>query len=454
MEQGTPRPDILVVDDDASHRTMLKAVLEEGGCNVSTAPGGDEALAILTEKSFDLVLLDIKMAGKGGLEVLGEIGRRAPDLPVIMMTAYASVETAVQALKEGARDYLTKPLDVEELKLTVARTLDHSRLRAENRQLRARISREFDFGSLISSDPAMEAVVETLRRVAPTEATLLLLGESGTGKEVAANAVHENSSRPAGPFVAVNCAAIPENLLESELFGYAKGAFTGAVSRSEGKIAASHGGTLFLDEVAEMKTPLQAKLLRFLQDGEIQPLGSSGTKKIEARIIAATNRDLAEEVAAGRFREDLFYRLNVVAVKLPPLRERREDIPLLAPHFLEIFRKKHSREVRGISRTGMERLLEHQWPGNVRELENTIERAVVLSRDDLLGADDLIPAGTSGGGAEEVPDPYRGGVTLKEAEGELIRLALERAGGNKSRAARELGISRQTLINRLKEKGD
>ncbi len=444
-------PDIIVVDDDSSHRTMLAAVLEEAGYRVTAAPGGEEALKILARQRFDLALLDVRMAGMSGLELLTEIGREFPGLPVIMMTAYASVETAVEALKKGARDYLTKPLDVEELKLTVARVLDHSRLRAENRELRARLREEFDFGRLVSASPAMTKVLDTLRRVAPTEATLLLLGESGTGKEVAANAVHENSSRSAGPFVAVNCAAIPETLLESELFGYEKGAFTGASSRKAGKIASAHGGTLFLDEVAEMKPPLQAKLLRFLQDREIQPLGSSVTRKVDLRILAATNRDLSDEVDAGRFRADLYYRLNVVSVTIPPLRERREDIPLLSSHFLEILAQRHGLEVRGITREGAERLLGQPWAGNVRELENTIERAVVLSRGDMLTADDLFPEDPAAGGGREAADPYRGGVTLREAEAEIIRLALKRAGGNKSQAARDLGISRQTLINKLRE---
>jgi two-component system response regulator HydG len=443
------KPEILIVDDDASHRAMLTAVLEETGYRISAASGGEEGLEILLRHPFDLVLLDIRMAGKSGLEVLAEIGQMVPPPPVIMMTAYASVETAVKALKDGASDYLTKPLDVDELKLTISRVLDHNRLQAENRQLRERLREQFDFGSLISSSPAMLSIVDTLRRVAPTEATLLILGESGTGKEVVANGVHENSPRSSGPFVAVNCAAIPENLLESELFGYEKGAFTGAVSSRGGRIAAAHGGTLFLDEVAEMSAPLQAKLLRFIQEREVQSLGSSRGKKVDVRILAATNRDLEEEIKAGRFREDLFYRLNVVSVEIPPLRRRREDIPLLAAHFLEVFSRRHQREVRAIAGEGMDLLLAHPWPGNVRELENTIERAVVLGRDATLTPGDLFPSGLQ---AEE-PDrpPPAAGRTLKEAEVEIIRQTLERTGGNRTRAAKELGISRQTLLNKLKE---
>jgi len=442
---------LLVVDDDSSHRTMLAAVLGEEGYEVTVAAGGEEALGILEDKVFDLVLLDLRMDGKGGMEVLGEVSARLPGLAVVMMTAYASVETAVEALKMGARDYLTKPLDTDELKLTVARVLDHSRLETENRELRARLKEEYSFGRLVGTDSTMAEVVETLRRVAPTEATLLVLGESGTGKELAANAVHENSPRSSAPFVAVNCAAIPETLLESELFGYEKGAFTGAVGRKEGKIASAHGGTLFLDEVAEMSPPLQAKMLRFLQEREIQPLGSGATRVVDVRIIAATNRDLEEEVRQGRFREDLFYRLNVVPVKIPPLRERREDIPLLAQTFFEAYREKHRQTVKSISPEAVALLREQPWPGNVRELENSIERAVVLCRGDLLGPEDLFPGQPPSGGEGRLEDPYRSGLTLKEAEAELIRLALERAGGNKTQAARDLGVSRQTLINRLKE---
>jgi two-component system response regulator HydG len=442
------RARILVVDDDSSHRAMLSAVLGEAGYDIIAADGGTAALDELSRRTFHLVLLDIRMSGQSGIDLLEKID---PDLPVIMMTAYASVETAVEALKKGARDYLTKPLDVDELKLMIARVLDHSRLQSENRELRTRLREEFSFGSLVSASAGMKDVIETLRRVAPTDATLLILGESGTGKELVANAVHENSLRAQGPFTAVNCAAIPENLLESELFGYEKGAFTGAVSRKKGKIASAHGGTLFLDEIAEMHQGLQAKILRFTQEREIQPLGSSRTHTVDVRIVAATNRDLEEGVRSGTFREDLYYRLNVVSVQIPPLRERKEDIPLLAQIFLESYRKKHGRELRGISGEGMRILTGHIWPGNVRELENTIERAVVLAREDVITAADFPPDLRPAG--EEAPDPGRPGLTLREAEDEIIRMVLKRAGGNKTRAAKELGISRQTLINKLKEPG-
>ena len=449
-EAAEAKARLLVVDDDSSHRAMLEAVLREEGYAVTSAAGGDEALAALEGGSFALVLLDIRMAGKSGLEVLEEIRRRQPGLPVVMMTAYASVETAVEALKIGARDYLSKPLDTTELKLTIARVLEHSRLETENRELRARLKEEFSFGRLVGTSAAMANVIEILRRVAPTDATLLILGESGTGKELVANAVHENSPRSRAPFVAVNCAAIPETLLESELFGYEKGAFTGAVGRREGKIASAHGGTLFLDEVAEMTAALQAKMLRFLQEREIQPLGSSTSRVVDVRILAATNRDLEEEVRERRFREDLYYRLNVVPVRIPPLRRRKEDIALLAEHFFHAYREKHRGSVRSISPEAMEVLVGHPWPGNVRELENTIERAVVLCRGDVLTAEDLFPGAPPPGAESEAADPYRPGLTLREAEAEIMRLALERAGGNKTLAAKNLGVSRQTLINKLK----
>ncbi|MBU2054733.1 MAG: sigma-54 dependent transcriptional regulator, partial [Proteobacteria bacterium] len=401
---------------------------------------------------FDVVLLDIRMTVMDGIEALTEIRKISPLVPVLIMTAFASVKTAVEALKAGAFDYLTKPLDIEELKILIEKALEHYHLRAENLVLKERLGDRFDFSRIIGRSPKMKTLLDTLAMVAPTDATVLIMGESGTGKEVAANAIHHNSPRAGQPFVKVSCAALPETLLESELFGHEKGAFTGAVSRREGRFQLAHRGTIFLDEIGEMSPALQAKLLRVLQEKEFEPLGSDRTAKVDIRVIAATNRDLEKDVREGRFREDLYYRLNVVPIVMPPLRERREDIPLLAEHFLTLCREKNRKAVKGISGKALDALVRYDWPGNIRELENSIERAVIMAREDVIGTADFPPQirklsrdeGKDGFG---IPD----GVSLAEMERALIIKTLAETGGNRTRAAEILGINRRTLQNKLKE---
>ncbi|MBE0556188.1 MAG: sigma-54-dependent Fis family transcriptional regulator, partial [Proteobacteria bacterium] len=412
------------------------------------------AVDAVAKEAFDLILLDIRMTKMDGIEALGEIRKISPQVPVLIMTAYASVKTAVEALKAGAFDYLTKPLDIEELKILIDKAMDHYHLRQENLVLKERLGDRFDFARIIAASPKMKALLETLAMVAPSDATVLIMGESGTGKEVIANAIHHNSPRSGEAFIKVSCAALPETLLESELFGHEKGAFTGAVARREGRFQLAHRGTIFLDEVGEMSPALQAKLLRVLQEKEFEPLGGTRTLKVDIRVITATNRDLEREVKEGRFREDLYYRLNVVPLILPPLRERREDIPLLADHFLALFREKNRKPIKAISGKALDLLIRYDWPGNVRELENVIERAVILARDEVLVPADLPPqirmlSGEAGQDTFAIPS----GMSLDEMERALIVKTLEETGGNRTRASEILGINRRTLQNKLKEYG-
>jgi two-component system response regulator HydG len=351
---------VLVVDDDSAHRTMLKTLIGGWGYAVSEADDGSTAVEKIKEAAFDLVLMDVRMVKVSGLEALETIKAVNPAIPVIIMTAYSSVETAVKALKQGAHDYLTKPLDFDKLRLTIERAMEHTRLKEENRLLR-------------------------VSQVAPSEATVLISGESGTGKELIAGAIHFNSLRKDGPFVKINCAAITETLLESELFGHEKGAFTGADRRKEGRFRQAHGGTLLLDEVSEMSLMMQVKLLRALQEREFNRVGGEATIQVDVRVIAATNKDLMELINDGAFREDLYYRLNVIELEVPPLSHRKEDIPLLAQHFLETFVAKNRKEIKGFTPKAMDNLIRYDWPGNVRELMNAVERGVVLARMGLSG---------------------------------------------------------------------
>ncbi|PIP05245.1 MAG: two-component system response regulator [Syntrophobacterales bacterium CG_4_9_14_3_um_filter_49_8] len=447
---------ILVVDDDFAHRTMLRTLLTGWSYKVVEANDGENALGEVRHRPFDLILMDIRMVKVSGLEALKEIKAFNPAIPVIIMTAYASVETAVKALKEGAYDYLTKPLDFDELRLTMERAMDHSHLREENRLLRESLGARFDRRNLIGRSQAMTRLLETVAQVAPSEATVLISGESGTGKEMIAGAIHFNSSRKEGPFVKVNCAAIAETLLESELFGHERGAFTGADRRREGKFRQADRGTIFLDEVSEMSLAMQVKILRVLQEREITRVGGEESIRVDARVIAATNRDLLREIAAGLFREDLYYRLHVVALHVPPLRERREDIPLLAQHFLNLFVEKNHKKIRGFTPQAMDRLLRYPWPGNVRELMNAVERGVVLSRSEYLDEDELAVVLQDNATGEE-PSPAQDGVTdlppLEAVEKATILKTLETVQGNKSEAARRLGITRRTLHKKLKKYG-
>lgn len=454
QQKGT----ILIVDDDTAHRTMLSTLTEGWGYAAVEASDGDEAIAKARKQAFDLILMDIRMLKVSGLDALSAIKAFNPAIPIIVMTAYASVETAVHALKQGAYDYLTKPLDFDELQLTMGRAMEHLRLKEENRRLKETLGETFDARRMIGSSPAMLKLLQTVARVAPSEATVLISGESGTGKELIAAAIHFNSPRKDGPFVKMNCAALTETLLESELFGHEKGAFTGAHRLKEGKFRQAHAGSLFLDEVGEMPLSMQAKLLRVLQERELVRVGGEQVLKVDVRVIAATNRDMSEAVRNGRFREDLYYRLNVVGLEVPPLRERSEDIPLLAQHFLKHFSEKNRKMLKGLTPQAMDRLLRHPWPGNVRELMNVIERAVVLARSEYLDAEDLLlenaPAGTEeSAGAVDPIERGPADIPLEEVERMTILKTLESAGGNKSEAARRLGITRRTLHQKLKKYG-
>jgi two-component system response regulator HydG len=446
---------ILVVDDDRAHRTMLRTLLGGWGYAVQEVDDGARAIEQVQEKSYDLILMDVRMVEVSGLEALSEIKNFNPAIPIIIMTAYSSVETAVEALKKGAYDYLSKPLDFDELELTIGRAMDHTRLKEENRALKESLGVGFNTGDIIGRSRVMVELLETVSLVAPTEATVLITGESGTGKELIASAIHLNSPRREKPFIQLNCAAITETLLESELFGHEKGAFTGADRRKEGRFRLATRGSIFLDEISEMSVAMQAKLLRVLQEQEIQRVGGEEVLRIDVRVIAATNRDLKAEIERGRFREDLYYRLNVVSLTVPALRERREDIPLLAQHFLDSFAQKNRKQIKGFTPQAMDRLVRYHWPGNVRELMNAVERGVILCRGDYVSEMDF-PLSVSDVPAPE-QEPAReellADLPLEEVEKVTILKTLESAGGNKSETARRLGITRRTLHKKLKKYG-
>jgi len=446
---------ILVVDDDNAHRTMLNTLISGWGYDVTEADDGATAIEKVKEQSYDLVLMDVRMVKVSGLEALEQIKSFNPAIPVIIMTAYSSVDTAVDALKQGAHDYLTKPLDFDKLKITIVRAMEHTRLKEENRLLKESLGEHFDRRNIIGQSPAMVNLLETVAQVAPSEATVLITGESGTGKELIAGAIHFNSSRKDGPFIKINCAAITETLLESELFGHEKGAFTGADRRKEGRFYQAHEGSLFLDEVSEMSLTMQVKLLRVLQEREFTRVGGEKTIQVDVRVIAATNKDLPELIGKGKFREDLYYRLNVVDMEIPYLRQRREDIPLLAQHFLQLFAARNHKEIKAFTPQAMDHLIHYNWPGNVRELMNAVERAVVLSRSDYLSEKDFhIISGSEAkkdAGMPETGQINVDGVTpLEEVEKATILKTMEASGGNKSEAARRLGITRKTLHKKLK----
>ena len=446
---------VLIVDDDLAHRTMLRTLLGGWGYTIAEADDGQSAIEEVHHKPFDLKLMDIRMIRVSGLEALQEIKRFNPAIPIIIMTAFASVETAVKALKEGAYDYLTKPLDFDELKIIMERAMEYSQLKEENRFLRDNMAARFDRRNIIGSSPAMTTLLETVAQVAPSEATVLITGESGTGKEMIAGTIHFNSIRKDGPFVKINCAAITETLLESELFGHEKGAFTGADRRKEGKFRQADKGSIFLDEVSEMSLAMQVKLLRVLQEREVIRVGGEEVIKVDVRVIAATNKDLTRQVQDGRFREDLYYRLNVVTLNVPPLRNRKEDIPLIAHHFLKIFAEKNHKNVKGFTPRAMDRLLNYEWPGNVRELMNAVERGVVLSRLDYLDEEEFSlllqdQARLDGIYSRQIELEA---PSLETVEKETVLKALEASGGNKSETARRLGITRRTLHMKLKKYG-
>jgi DNA-binding NtrC family response regulator len=447
---------ILVVDDERSIRVGLKGLLAKEGHAVSIAESGDEALRLLGDQPFDLVLTDLRMPGVDGMALLQQIKERHPDTLVVMMTAYGSEKIAVEAMKAGAHDYLVKPFDNEEVKILTRQALEQTALRREVRQLHERLDAAFRFDNILGTSPAMQRVFDLVRKVADTDLTVLITGESGTGKELIANALHQNSPRKGGPFIKVNCAAMARELVESELFGHEKGAFTGAITAREGKFAAADSGTIFLDEVGDMSLETQAKVLRVLQEREFERVGGNRTIRVDVRVIAATNKDLLQMVQEEKFREDLFYRLNVVPIAMPPLRERREDIPLLATHFLREVVSRYGRGPATLSPDAYGLLLSASWPGNVRELKNMIEAAAVLCAGSEIQAADLRLSQPAR--APEVSDSF----TFKEAkqqvveafERDFIGRALRRHQGNITRAAEEIGMHRQQLQQKIRELGE
>ncbi|NTY88447.1 response regulator [Serratia fonticola] len=445
----TPNAHILLVEDDISHCTILQALISGWGYRVSVAHNGRQALEQVRAQPFDLILSDVRMAEMDGIAALKAIKSYNPAIPILIMTAYSNVESAVEAIKAGAYDYLTKPLDFDTLQLTLARALEHTSLKSENQDLKQRL--RFDQQNFIGRSEPMRKLLEMIAMIAPSEATVLISGESGTGKELIARAVHANSLRKERPLVSINCAALSESLLESELFGHEKGAFTGADKRREGHFMEADQGTLFLDEIGEVSPLMQAKLLRAIQEREIQRVGSNQTLSVDVRLIAATNRDLLADVEAGRFRQDLYYRLNVVTVDSPPLRARREDIPLLAMHFLAKFAERNRKPVKGFTPLAMDMLLKYSWPGNVRELENSVERGVILLSGDFISEKEL-PLSISQC-VDVQPDRQCGQAIqpLEQIEKQAILAALEQTAGNKTEAAKQLGITRKTLLAKLQK---
>jgi DNA-binding NtrC family response regulator len=453
---------VLVVEDDNVARDLLEEILRGEGYEVDASPDGMHAIERAQKDRYDLVVSDVRMEGAGGLEVLATFQRHQPDAPVILITAFGDVSGAMQAIQKGAYDYVSKPFNVEELKLTVRRALERRRLasaRAKDKPAARAGADEANIEDIVGKSPAMLEVYKLVARVAPTTATVLVVGESGTGKELVARAIHTHSTRAAQAFVPVNCTALTESLLESELFGHAKGAFTGAASAKRGLFEESHGGTLFLDEIGDMGQKMQAQLLRALSDGEIRRVGSTEAIKTDVRVVCATNRDLEAEVRAGRFREDLFFRINVVTLRLPPLRERPSDIPMLVAHFLRKYARREGREVMGIAPEALAVLERHSWPGNVRELENVVDRALTLAKGGVILASDL-PVEVQGGAAAATAMPAPDGAapvallagdrpTLAELERRYIELVLRETGGNKKRTAEILGIDRRTLYRTL-----
>jgi len=447
---------LLIVEDEKAQREMLEGFLLQQGFSVSSVDRGRGALKSVLAEPFDLVFLDYKMPEMDGLQTLREMKKINPELMVVMMTAYGTIETAVQAIKEGATDYLTKPIDLDELLLLIEKVSEKVLLQRENRELKERLRERYQFDHIIYASGRMEEVLNLTGRVAKSEATVLIRGESGTGKELIANAIHYASPRADRPFIKINCTALPENLLESELFGHERGAFTGAVQKRIGRFEEAHSGSIFLDEIGDLSPALQMKLLRVLQEKEIERLGSNQTIKADVRVIAATNRDLEEALQKKVFREDLYYRLNVVAIFLPPLRERREDIPPLIDHFLKKYSRRDGRAMPGVSKEARDLLLQYDYPGNARELENIIERSVVVGRSDIITTQDL-PFQVRENAKEAKFDLQTEGkplnVMLSQIEHDLIMKALEKHGGVQTKAAQSLGLSERVLRYKMQKHG-
>ncbi len=441
---------VLVIDDEESIRDSMSQVLRKEGYRVRSAASGQEGLNLFSAEAFQIVFVDLKLPGTSGLDVLSRIKEADPQTPVIIITGYASIESAVEAMKRGAFDYLTKPFTPEEVRVVAGKALESRRLLIENISLRRELEAKTEFELVVGRGSAISRVLDVVRRVSPSESTILITGESGTGKELVAREIHRHSLRRNAPFVVVDCGALVETLFESELFGHVKGSFTGAHETKHGRFEVAEGGTIFFDEISNIGLNIQAKLLRAIQEREVSRIGSSKAIKVDVRILAATNEDLAQAVRMGKFREDLFYRLSVVPIQLPPLRERKEDIPLLVDHFLQKYNKRTKKNISGVSSRVLKALKEYDWPGNIRELENTIERAVVLSQGDGIELEDLMYHGISARvtGAGSISGKSQ---TLEDMEKEYIRAVLRAQNGNRTRTAEVLGIDRKTLWAKIRK---
>lgn len=443
------RANVLIVDDEQNARTVLSAILKEVPCNISQAEGTDRAIEVLAAEKIDAVITDLKMPGRDGLSLFHFIQSHYPDIPVIFLTAYGTVDSAVSAMAEGAFFYFIKPPDYIKLKAVLAKAVEQKQLKNEIADLRSRLETTYRFSNIIGRSPGMVEVFQMVESIKDSSINVLITGETGTGKDLLANAIHYTGQRHYRPFIAVNCAAVPRELLEAEFFGHERGSFTGAVARRIGKFEEAHTGTLFLDEISELELSLQAKILRAIQEKEIERLGGNKKIKVDVRLIASSNRDLAEEVRQSNFRTDLYYRLNVVQIKLPPLRDRKGDIPLLVTHFIDKFSQRENKRVSSVSPEVIDLFMRYSWPGNLRELENIIERAVVLSRSEVIGLNgipkDIRKEAREGASVTSSLKP------LKEQELESVIRAMKACNGNKSRAAKILGITRKALYSRLKQ---
>ncbi len=449
------KPRVLIVEDEEKMRRILELILSPDGYQIDLAEDGSKALSLLEKYPYDLVVTDLKMPVVDGMEVLRAVNKLSPVVPVVVITAYGSVGSAVEAMKDGAFDYITKPFEKEEIRIVASKAIAYGMLRKENMYLREEIGKRYSFDEFIGNSQKMREVYAQVGQVASTNSTVLITGESGTGKELLARSIHHGSPRASGPFIAINCASIPDTLLESELFGFERGAFTGADRTKPGKLERAHRGSLFLDEIGEMSPPIQAKLLRVLQERSFERLGSTKTVEVDIRLIAATNKNLRDLVEKGKFREDLYYRLNVFPINIPPLRERAEDIPLLALHFLERYSAEMNKNVKGIAPGAMDILLSYPWHGNVRELQNVLERAVILCRDGEIAPKDINLCHS-----EEIDILQKlkmlippSGISFEEIQKNLIIAALEITGHNQVKAAHLLHISRNTLRYRLEKYG-
>jgi two-component system response regulator HydG len=442
---------ILVVDDDPEMCGLLSDALRGEDFSVLTTDDSLEASKILKREEFDAIITDLKMKGLIGLDLLEEAKKVAPLTPVIIITAFGTIESAIKAMKLGAYDYVTKPFQMDELVLTVKKALENRLLKKEVLRLKKEVESRYHFHQLIGKSPSMKKIYNLIERIRESSSNILLTGESGTGKELVAKAIHYNSSRKEGPLVAINCAAIPETLLESELFGYKKGAFTDAKSDKKGLIFEAHSGTIFLDEIAEMPPTLQAKLLRVIEEKEVRPLGDTSSYAIDVRIVSSSNRDIKSLIQQGLFREDLYYRLKVIDIELPPLRERKEDIPLLVGHFIEKFSREMKRGTLGVSEKALRILLDYAWPGNVRELENVIQRAITLSGHEMIQSEDLPHTLIQGTEEDIIEKSLQEKYTIEQLVNQYIKKVLIEVGGNKSKAAEILGLDRKTLYRKLQE---